>query len=156
MTHDQIRPSDYALLNQKVSRATDLLWRLQEQSRLFFDALAEFIAAQREGQAANNYVYQERLLPATRTQPGWDMVEVSWSAAGETLALLIALLGEIQKGMTELYSEGIESVEDIISNMGNLYRRLTEAESMVSSMIYDPAADYVYWVEVIPKITASH
>jgi len=142
-TRDQVRPSDFALLNQKIERATDLIWRIQEQARLFFDALAEFVASQREGQPGSTYVYQERILPATRTQPGWDSVELAWSAAGETLALLIALLGEIQKGVTELYAEGLETLEDVIGNLGNLYRRLTETESMVSSLIFDPAADYV-------------
>jgi ATP-dependent DNA helicase DinG len=145
---DQVKPSDFALLSQKIERATDLIWRLQEQSRLFFDALAEFIAYQREGQPVSTYAYQERLLPATRTQPGWDGVEVAWSAAGETLSLLVSLLGEIQKGATELYSDGLEALEDIIGSLGNLYRRLTEAEAMVASMIFDPANDYVYWVEV--------
>jgi ATP-dependent DNA helicase DinG len=149
-TRGQIRPSDFALLNQKVERATDLVWRLQEQARIFFDALAEFIAFQREGQPTSPYAYQERILPATRTQPGWDNVEIAWSADAETLSLLIALLGEIQKGATELYSDGLETLEDIISNLGNLCRRLTEAENMVGSMIFEPAADYVYWVEVNP------
>jgi DNA polymerase-3 subunit epsilon/ATP-dependent DNA helicase DinG len=150
-TRDQIRPSDFALINQKVERATDLVWRIQEQARIFFDALAEFIAYQREGQPASTYAYQERILPATRTQPGWDAVEIAWGAAAETLALLVALLGEIQKGATELYSDGLEALEDIIGNLGNIYRRLTEAESMVSSMIFEPATDYVYWVEVNPN-----
>ena len=150
-TRDQIRPSDFALINQKVERATDLVWRIQEQARIFFDALSEFIAYQREGQPASTYAYQERILPATRTQPGWDAVEIAWGAAAETLALLVALLGEIQKGATELYSDGLEALEDIIGNLGNIYRRLTEAESMVSSMIFEPAADYVYWVEVNPN-----
>ena len=150
-TRDQIRPSDYATLNQKVERATDLVWRLQEQVRQFFDALAEFVAYQREGQPTSTYAYQERILPATRTQPGWDAVESAWNAAAETLTLLVALLGEIQKGVTELYSEGLETLEDIIGNLGNLYRRLTEAESMLGSMIFEPAADYVYWVEVNPN-----
>ncbi|MDP2994823.1 MAG: helicase C-terminal domain-containing protein [Anaerolineales bacterium] len=150
-TRNQIRPSDFALLNQKVERATDLIFRLQEQTRLFFDALAEFVAFQREGQPTSSYSYQERILPSTRTQPGWDAVEIAWGAASETLALLIAILGEIQKGAAELFSDGVESLEDVISNLGNLYRRLTEAESMVGSMIFDPAADYVYWVEVNPN-----
>ena len=150
-TRDQIRPSDYATLNQKVERATDLVWRLQEQVRQFFDALAEFVAYQREGQPTSTYAYQERILPATRTQPGWDAVEFAWNAAAETLTLLVALLGEIQKGVTELYSGGLETLEDIIGSLGNLYRRLTEAESMVGSMIFEPAADYVYWVEVNPN-----
>ena len=148
---DRIRPSDYALLAQKVERATDLVWRLQEQVRIFFDGMAEFISLQREGQPLSTYAYQERILPATRTQPGWDTVEVAWSAAAETLTLLIALLGEIQKGATELYSDGVEELEDIIGYLGNLYRRLTEAESMVGSMIFEPTQDYVYWVEVNPN-----
>jgi DNA polymerase-3 subunit epsilon/ATP-dependent DNA helicase DinG len=150
-TRDQIRPSDYALLNQKVERATDLVWRLQEQVRIFFDGMSEFVSLQREGQPISTYAYQERILPATRTQPGWDAVELAWSAAAETLTLLVALLGEIQKGATELYSDGLETLEDIIGNLGNLYRRLTEAESMLGSMIFEPATDYVYWVEVNPN-----
>ncbi len=150
-TRNQVRPSDFALLNQKVERATDLVWRLQEQARIFFASLAEFISFQREGQPSSTYAYQERILPATRTQPGWDSVEIAWNAASETLALLVSLLGEIQKGATELYSDGIETLEDVISNLGNIYRRLTEAESMVNSMIFEPAADYVYWVEVNPN-----
>jgi len=148
---DQVRPSEFAALNQKVARATDLVWRLQEQARLFFDALAEFIAFQREGQPTSSYVYQERILPATRTQPGWDNVEIAWNAGGETLSLLIALLGEVQKGATELYLAGAEALEDVIGNLGNLYRRFNEAASMVSSLVFEPSIEYVYWVEVNPN-----
>jgi DNA polymerase-3 subunit epsilon/ATP-dependent DNA helicase DinG len=150
-TRNQIRPSDYALLGQKIERATDLIFRMQEQTRIFFDSLAEFVAFQREGQPTSSYNYQERILPSTRTQPGWDAVEISWGAASETLALFIAILGEIQKAASDLFSDGVDSLEDLISNLGNLYRRLNEAESMVGSMIFDPAADYVYWVEVNPN-----
>ncbi|MBI4732449.1 MAG: 3'-5' exoribonuclease [Chloroflexi bacterium] len=148
---DTVRPSDFALLNQKVERATDLTWRLQEQARLFFDALAEFVTYQREGQPPSTYAWQERILPASRTQPGWDSVEAAWGAAGETLNLLVKLVGELQKGAADLYADGAESLEDVISNLGNLFRRLVEAESMVGSMIFEPAADYVYWVEVNPN-----
>ncbi len=150
-TRNAIRPSDFALLNQKVERATDLTWRLQEQARLFFDALAEFIAYQHEGQPPSSYAWQERILPATRTQPGWDSVETAWSAASETLSLLVKLVGELQKGAADLYADGVETLEDVISNLGNLFRRLTETESMIGSMIFDPAEDYVYWVEVNPN-----
>jgi ATP-dependent DNA helicase DinG len=148
---EQIRPSDFALMNQKVERATDLLYRTQEQIRIFFAAMAEFVSNQRENQPATAYAYQERILPSTRTQPGWDDIEITWGAAIETLALFISILGEIQKGATELFSSGVESLEDVIGNMGNLYRRLSEAESIVNSMIFEPVSDYVYWVEVNPN-----
>jgi ATP-dependent DNA helicase DinG len=150
-TRDQFRPSDFALLNQKVERATNLIFRLQEQTRLFFDALTEFVSFHREGRSASSYSYQERIIPSTRIQPGWDAVEIAWGAAMETLALLIAVLSEIQKSVTELFLNGVESLEDVISNLGNLYRRLNEAEGMIGSMIFDPTADYVYWVEVNPN-----
>ncbi len=150
-SRDQIRPSDFALINQKCERATDLIFRLQQQAHIFFKALAEFIAFQREGQSTNSYSYQERILPSTRTQPGWDAVEIAWGASSETMALLVTILGEVQKGAAELMSGGVESLEDVISNLGNLYRRMNEAESMINSMIYSPAADYVYWVEVNPN-----
>jgi DNA polymerase-3 subunit epsilon/ATP-dependent DNA helicase DinG len=150
-TRDQVRPSDFALLNQKVERATDLIWRLQEQARLFFASLGDFVALQREGQPSGNYAWQERILPATRTQPGWDGVEIAWSSAAETLALFTGLISELQKGCSELYANGSEDLEDPISNLGNLYRRLTEAESMVGAMIFEPSNDYVYWVEFNPN-----
>ena len=148
---DQTRPSDFAVLNQKVQRGTDLAWRLQEQARIFFDALAEFVTFQREGQPPSTYAWQERILPASRTQPGWDNIEITWGAAGETLNLLVRLVGELQKGAADLYASGVESLEDVISNLGSLLRRLSEAENMVGSMVSEPVADYVYWVEVNPN-----
>ncbi len=49
-TNDALRPSDFGLLQQKVSRATDMAFRLQEQNREFFITLSEFATLQREGQ----------------------------------------------------------------------------------------------------------
>ncbi|KAF0108649.1 MAG: ATP-dependent DNA helicase DinG [Anaerolineaceae bacterium] len=148
---DRARPSDFAALSQKVERATDLAWRLQEQARIFFDALTEFVAFQREGQPPSTYAWQERILPASRTQPGWDNIEITWGAAAESLNLLVKLVGELQKGAADLYADGVESLEDPISNLGSLLRRLSEAENMVGSMVSEPVADYVYWVEVNPN-----
>jgi ATP-dependent DNA helicase DinG len=148
---NQIRPSDLASMEQKVARATDLAWRLQSQSQVFFQALAEFISFQREGQPSSTYTYQERILSATRTLPGWDAVEIAWDAAAETFRLLLSLLGEIQKGAAELYADGLEDLEEVIGNLGNTNRRLTEAGNMVGAMMFEPSNEYVYWVEVSPN-----
>ena len=48
-TKDALRPSDFGLLQQKVNRATDMAFRLQEQNREFFNTLMEFAGLQREG-----------------------------------------------------------------------------------------------------------
>jgi len=151
ITRNIIRPSDFAVIDQKVSRATDLGWRLENQTRAFFQAVGEFISYQKEGQPPSMYAHQERILPSTRTLPGWEEVEIAWETACETLQLLIALVGELQKGVAELYTAGLDDLEDVIGHVGNSYRRLIEAEKMISGLIFEPAPDYVYWVEVNPN-----
>jgi DNA polymerase-3 subunit epsilon/ATP-dependent DNA helicase DinG len=151
LTRNVLQPSDYAALDQKVARATDLTWRLENQARAFFQALNEFVAFQREGQPVSQYAHQERLLPATHTLPGWDEIEIAWDGADGTFRLLLTLLSELHKAASELFANGMEEVEDVVGSLGNVFRRLTEAEAMVSSMIFEPSEEYVYWVEVNPN-----
>lgn len=150
-TRDSISPSDFALLTKKVDRATDLAWRFQEQIRLFFDTISTFISQIRDKNENNGYPWQERILPATRTQPGWDDVESAWNEAGETLNQFLILIGELQKHCADLYSSGTTILEDLIGNLGNLYRRLYEVENMVGAMVFNPTQDTVYWLDVLPN-----
>ena len=151
LTRNLLPPSDFAALDQKVSRATDLAWRLENQARAFFQALNEFIEFQREGQPVNQYAHQERILPATHTLPGWDEIEIAWDSADETFRLLLALLEELHKAASQLYSNGMEAVEDVVGGLGNVFRRMSEAEAMVGAMIFKPSDEYVYWLEVNPN-----
>ncbi len=148
MARNQIRPSDYAVLQQKVERAANLAWRLQEQMRVYFETLANFLALQREGQPDSLYAYQQRVLPSTRTLPGWDEVEIAWDAGEETLSLLVALLGEIQQDAGDMYAAGVEEMEGIIGDLGSIYRRLLDARNMLHALMSTPHKDYVYWVEI--------
>jgi len=76
--HNSLRPSDFGLLQQKIKHATDQAFRVEQLARQFFNVLSDFIAIQREGQPQNNYSWQMRIQPATRTLPGWDAVEDMW------------------------------------------------------------------------------
>jgi DNA polymerase-3 subunit epsilon/ATP-dependent DNA helicase DinG len=146
-----LRPSDFGLLQQMVSRATDLSFRLENLNREFFNGLGEFVSHQREGEPPSNYAWQARILPATRTLPGWDEVELSWDHTGETFNLLLTNLSEIFKQASSLYADGVEKLEDVISDLGNVYRRLAEAEANLTGMIEKPNAGTVYWIEVNPR-----
>jgi ATP-dependent DNA helicase DinG len=106
---------------------------------------------QREGVPRSQYAFQIRILPSTRTLPGWDNIEIIWQAAGETMRLLIKCIEELYKNTTELYNSGVEEVEDSVSNLSNIYRRLTEVETAISGMIHDPAPDTIYWTEIQPS-----
>jgi DNA polymerase-3 subunit epsilon/ATP-dependent DNA helicase DinG len=150
-TNEALRPSDFGLLQQKVNRATDMATRLEHLNREFFQILGEFVKFQREGQPPSNYAWQARILPATRTLPGWDEVEMVWDQTGETFRLLLTNLSELYKEAASLYSNGLDKLEDVISDLGNVYRRLAEAEANLSGMIEKPNAGTVYWIEVNPR-----
>ncbi len=150
-TQTPLRPSDFGLLQQKVSRATDMVFRIEQFNREFFNTLSEFARLQREGQPPSNYAWQARVLSATRTLPFWDEVEMIWGNTDETLGLLINSLSEIYKAATDLYAEGHDQLEDIIADLGNVARRLTEAEANINGMISKPAQGMVYWIEVQPN-----
>ncbi len=149
-THGVLRPSDAGLLEQRVDRATDMAFRLEQLNREFFNTLNAFATMQREDQGPRNYSWQARILPATRSLPGWDQVEITWDAASHTLNGLLQALEEIHRGASELYADGHENLEDVISDISNAYRRLSEADINVSSMIMKPNPEQVYWIEVNP------
>jgi DNA polymerase-3 subunit epsilon/ATP-dependent DNA helicase DinG len=148
---EALRPSDFGLLQQRVSRTTDMAFRIEQMSREFFNIVGEFARMQREGHQQSNYNWQMRVLPATRTLPGWDDVEVAWDATGETLRMLMLSLAEIYKAAAELYAEGFENLEDLMADIGNVARRITEAETNISGMISKPNQGMVYWIEVQPS-----
>ncbi len=150
-TREALRPADFGLLQQKVSRATDMAFRIEQMNREFFNILGEFAKLQREGQPHSNYNWQARVLPATRTLPGWDDIEIAWDSTGETLRMLLVALSEIYKGASELYAEGFDNLEDVMGDTGNLARRITEAENNISGMISKPNQGMVYWIEVQPN-----
>lgn len=150
-THDALRPSDFGLLQQKVTRATDTAFRIEQMNREFFNALGEFARQQREGQPQSNYNWQARVLPATRTVPYWDEIEVIWDTINETLTNLLALLAEIHKAAGELYADGHDNLEDVMGDIGNVHRRLAEAQANITGMISKPVNGMVYWLEVQPN-----
>jgi len=150
-THNTLRPSDFGLLQQQVKRATDQAFRLEQLAREFFNNLGDFIAIQREGQPQNNYSWQLRITPAARTLAGWDDVEIIWSQVAETIGLLLGTLGDLHKAAADLYSDGHENLEDIMSDLSNLIRRFSEAEADSTGLINKPANDMIYWIEVNPR-----
>lgn len=150
-TLNTLRPSDFGLLQQKAKRATDQAFRLEQLSKEFFNVLGQFIALQRAGQPQSNYSWQLRIVPATRTLPGWDEVEIMWGQTSETMSLLLKSLDEIYKALGEIYSAGHENVEDVMGSLSTLMRRMTEAEAASSGLMHKPTNELIYWVEVNPR-----
>jgi ATP-dependent DNA helicase DinG len=143
-THQAIQPSDFGLLQQKAKHATDQAFRVEQLSKQFFNMVGDFIAIQREGQPASNYSWQLRVTPASRSLPGWDDVEITWSQVSETMGLLLKSLDEIYKVLSEIYSDGHENVEDAMGTLSSVMRRMAEAETASSGMIHKPINELIY------------
>lgn len=150
-TREILRPSDFALLQKKISHATDMAFRIEQMNREFFNALGEFARLQREGQPQSNYSWQARILPGTRTLPYWDEIDMVWDTTGTSLRMLLTELEEIYRGIADLYADGHEHLQDVMGDLSNVARRLTEAEANVTNMISKPNNGQVYWIEVQPN-----
>ena len=48
---------------------------------------------------------------------------------------MLISLSEIYKAAGDLYAEGHENLEDVIADLGNVARRLTEAQTNITGMI---------------------
>jgi DNA polymerase-3 subunit epsilon/ATP-dependent DNA helicase DinG len=153
LTRRSLPRADFGPLKELVARATDSAFQAQELVREFFSRLSSFASGQRDQEQATAYAWQARILPATRTLPGWDAVDIAWDSAAENLGVLLRRLSEAHKSVSTYYTSGEQDLEDLVADMATIYRRLSETAEQVSAMISKPKTDQVYWIEVRPSGT---
>ena len=146
-----IPPSEYATVNHLAQRATDLAFRLESLNKEFFGSVDHFVREQREGRPLGNYAQQERILPATRTQPAWADIEVAWDETQRSLGTLLEVLAQLAQGLGEIYDALAEQDQELYGSLSNLYRRLAEFNEQVNALVFEPSAERVYWAEVNPS-----
>jgi len=146
-----ISPSDFATLNHFIQRSTDLAFHFQSLSQEFFQTINQFLLEQREGGEIGMYAHQERILPATRSQPAWADVETAWEEAESSLQPLLEIMAQLLQALGDLRENLPEEGDDLFSNLSNLYRRLTEIHNNISGMVFEPNPEMIYWVEINPN-----
>jgi len=150
-TQSFIAPSELAVLNQMIQQATDYAFSFETLARQFFQALDRFLVDIREGRAVGAYSHQERILPATRTQPAWGDVELAWDEADHIIGPLLEQIGRLAKGIAELSNELPEADAELYGSLANLYRRLHEIQEQMNGLVFSPVEDRIYWVEAQPN-----
>lgn len=147
-TQDIFQPVDYASLNHLVQQVTDNAFRLENVIRLFFTSIDQFLYESREGKPLGPYPYQERIVPATRTQPGWADVELGWDDVENSLLPLRQNLEKLMQALAENITQIAEEDEDLLSSVSNLLRRFIELNDNVHALVLEPNQDQIYWVEL--------
>ena len=147
-TQEILVPGEYAALDQQVSRATDLAFQLENLMRQFFFSIDRFLNEQREGRSMGMYSHQERIISATRTQPAWGDVELTWDEAQRVLSGLLEIIAQLTRGLSEILEALAEEDEELFGSLSNLYRRLAEVHDNIDALVFKPEPDRIYWAEV--------
>jgi ATP-dependent DNA helicase DinG len=150
-TQDILPPNEYAQLDHYVQQGTDLAFRLESLIQRFFQSVDNFLLEQRDGSPVGQYQHQERILPATRTAPAWNEVEIAWEDAQRSLAALLQTLAQLVQAAAELQEALAEEYDELYSSLSNLYRRCSELNDRLNSLVFKPEAEQVYWAEVQPN-----
>jgi len=148
---ETLRPSDFAIFFQQVQRATDLAFRLEHDLNQFLSKVDYFMESLRDGQPVGSYGQQVRVIPSTRTLPAWAEVEMAWDSANETLKLLLNLVGQLHKTITDSFDQLDENLEDALGSLGSTHRRLAETQAYLTALTNEPDHGYIYWVEIQPN-----
>jgi DNA polymerase-3 subunit epsilon/ATP-dependent DNA helicase DinG len=94
-----LSPTDFASIKNLVQQATNYAFNFQNIMHQFFDAINQYLFEQREGQSIGTYTHQERILPASRAQPAWADVEVTWDEASRSLKPLLDIIAKIHQAL---------------------------------------------------------
>jgi len=145
-----LKPSDFASVFSICQRITDLAFRLEQDWNAFFVTLQEFLESERDFQPVGMYAQQVRVLPSTRTLPTWSNVEIQYDQANETMDLLVKLVKNFLKDLSDSIDDSAEDLEEAIGSLSFNHQRIAEAQQFLYAMILDPEADYIYWIEQKP------
>ncbi len=151
IAHEILNQDQFAALDQIVRHATDKASIFQNFTRQFFIAVDAFLENQREGKNLGNYSQRVRIIPATRTQPEWTEVEFAWEDALKALEPMVGHLEHVSQALSEMAESGIEEIEDLHSNISNIYRRLMEYQNNINALVFEPQNDQIYWAEISPN-----
>lgn len=144
-------PGQLAALDQIAQDSTDKAYQFQNSIKNFFISIDVFMEEQREGRQVGSYAHQERIIPATRTQPAWMDVEVAWEDAQGTLVSLTKNLEQVAQALSEMSESGLDEIDDLISNLTNVYRRLKEYDTNLNGLVFEPSPNHIYWTEISPN-----
>jgi DNA polymerase-3 subunit epsilon/ATP-dependent DNA helicase DinG len=146
-----ISPAEFAMADKMTQKITDLAFRLEQDFKSVFQTLNLYLEDQRDGKPVSMYGQQERVIPATRTQPGWTEVEITWDTTQDTLKALLSQLQSLIKAYNEVETQSKDEFFDQVDSITNIIRSLSETKDVLNGLISQPQADYIYWLDLSPR-----
>ncbi len=149
-----LKPGDYAALGTLVGSLTTRAFKVESRVDEFFHAVASFLKSQRGGQPMGRYTQQERIVPATRTQPEWETIEMAWDEGRLALTNLLEEMQKLWDAIRELLDidpEEESKIESLLNSLREAHLELYEFFENVDAMVFEPDPNMIYWVEAHPQ-----
>jgi len=121
----------------------------------FFEALDYFL--QEFVNRRSPFADQIRLTSATRAQPGFDEVALSWDNLSKHLYAIGQGFEKLAKGLQELSEQyDVDEGDDLMLALKNNGRLLEETRANLDAIILEPDNDTIYWVEFFRERISLH
>jgi len=115
--------------------------------RAFFHALDQFVDSQIDA-PPKEYTLQFRIVPAVRTQPGWEEVEETWENLRATLAdaaRIAAALGEKIRDAEDKDEDDGDELSLLFTSWAN---RMEGTIGAIHQIVAKPNPQMIHWVEI--------
>ena len=148
LARGNLPPGDVAAVESAVNAISDRITLCTEHARALFTAMNLMLENQREGGPVGTYGQTVRVIPATRTLPDWEKIEIAWEELRSPLATTIEMLGSLSDSLETLAESGVETAENLSVAARIARRSLTEIYTQLDQMIFEPDTGMIYWIEL--------
>jgi len=143
-------PEGSSQVDRVISAVSDRTVECVEMSKTLFGHISEVLENQREGRELGFYGQQMRIVPATRTLPDWEKVEISWENLRGPLAKIVEKLVEMADDLESLAETGVDAAENLSVAARIARRSLGEVYKHLERMIFEPDPADIYWANIRP------
>ena len=122
---------------------------LNPELKNLFDCLRQFMDNIREGRPLTIYGQQYRLAEETRSQDGWDEIEIVWSNCEEMMLSILKKVRKMSKKVEEILSdEPDEDIDELNALFQGAFDQLKEIHDTLEALFMSPDPNMIYWIDL--------
>ncbi len=143
-----LSPAGVTEIEASVEAVQDRITVCADDSRELFLAYTQLLDNQRDGKPVGPYGQQMRIIPATRTLPDWEKVEIAWETLRGPLGTTVEMLGAMSDALESLAEGGVEAAVNLAVAARIARRSLGEVYNQLDQMIFEPDMEMIYWLDL--------
>ncbi|MBQ6341972.1 MAG: DEAD/DEAH box helicase [Anaerolineaceae bacterium] len=139
----------YEELRTITEKITNKAEELAPELKNLFDCLRQFMDDLREGRPLTIYGQQYRLAEETRSQDGWNEIEIVWSNCEALILSIMKKVNKMAKKVEEINSdEPDEEIDELNAMFRGCLDQLKEIHDTLEDLFMSPNDNMVYWIDL--------